>query len=120
MQCVASAWFLLFARHGHAAGNTFPIHVSKPFSVVGADAARGPINTKNFDEKIKVVAWKSRPAWYLSASQDRMIDPDAQTAMAERMKAKLASVSASHVPMLSRPKDVAAVILSAAAAIRSK
>jgi pimeloyl-ACP methyl ester carboxylesterase len=81
---------------------------------------QGPINTKNFDEKIKVAAWKSRPAWYLRASQDRMIDPDAQTVMAQRMKAKLASVSASHVPMLSRPKDVAAVILSAAAAIRSK
>jgi hypothetical protein len=44
-----------------------------------------------------------------------MIDPKAQTAMAARANAKLTNVKASHVSMLSRPDEVAAAILEAAA-----
>lgn len=49
-----------------------------------------------------------------------MIDPEAQAAMAKRMSTNLTSVPAGHVPMLSHPKDVASVILNAAAAIQPK
>jgi pimeloyl-ACP methyl ester carboxylesterase len=77
---------------------------------------QGPIAVKSFDAKIKTAAWHKKPAWYLRAANDHMIDPRAQAFMAQRIKAKVTSVEASHVPMLSKPREVAAVILSAAEA----
>jgi pimeloyl-ACP methyl ester carboxylesterase len=80
-------------------------------------AKQGPVNTKGFDEKIKVAAWHTRPVFYVRTGLDHMIDPDLQTAMAKRSKATLTSVPTSHVAMLAEPQEVAAVILKAAAAI---
>jgi pimeloyl-ACP methyl ester carboxylesterase len=77
-------------------------------------AKQGPIFMKNFDEKIKLAAWHSRSVFYLRTSDDHMIDPAAQQLMATRMHATLTSIPASHVPMMSRPKDVVKVILAAA------
>ncbi len=45
-----------------------------------------------------------------------MIDPTAQARMAEHIRAKVFRLDASHVPMLSRPEEVAAVIAEAARA----
>ena len=81
-------------------------------------AKQGPIAVHSFDEKIKVAAWRTRPVFYVRTTEDHMIDPDEQAAMAKRLKATLTSVPASHVVMLSHPEDVAAVILKAAAATR--
>lgn len=77
---------------------------------------QGPIALKCFDDKIKVAAWKTKPSWYLRASEDHMIDPAAQALMAERMKATTTSIRSSHVPMVSKPAEVAKLILAAAAA----
>ena len=79
---------------------------------------QGPINTKNFDEKVKVAAWHTRPVFYVRTNLDHMIDPELQTATAKRLKATLTSVPTSHVAMLAEPREVAAMILKAAAAIR--
>lgn len=81
-------------------------------------AKQGPIAAKCFDGKIATAAWHTKPSWYVRAESDRMIAPDAQAIMAKRANAKVTSVKASHVVMLSRPKDVAAAILAAAAAAR--
>jgi pimeloyl-ACP methyl ester carboxylesterase len=81
---------------------------------------QGPINAKNFDEKVKVAAWHTRPAFYLRTNLDHMIDPEVQTATAKRMKATLTSISSSHVAMLSHPQEVAAVIMKAAQAIHPR
>ena len=78
-------------------------------------AKQGPIPVKSFDDKVKTPSWKDKPVWYLRTTADHMIDPAAQTFMAKRMNATTTSVNASHVVMLSKPKEVAAVILSAAA-----
>ena len=43
-----------------------------------------------------------------------MIPPAAEEQMAKRMKAKVTSLAAGHVVMLSKPHEVAAVILEAA------
>jgi NAD(P)-dependent dehydrogenase (short-subunit alcohol dehydrogenase family) len=51
---------------------------------------------------------------YWRVTLDRMIPPAAEEMMGKRMKAKLTSLDASHVAMLSKPKEVAAVILEAA------
>jgi len=82
-------------------------------------AKQGPIFAGNFNEKIKTAAWHTKPVWYILASLDRMIDPGAQAAMAKRMNANVTSVPASHVAMISKPKEVAAVIISAASKPRS-
>jgi hypothetical protein len=47
-----------------------------------------------------------------------MIPPDAERAMAKDANAKITELDASHVVMLSKPKQVADVILAAAAAVR--
>lgn len=76
---------------------------------------QGPIFAKNFDDKVKTAAWHGRPTWYVRATADHMIDPGAQAFMAKRIGATTTSVDASHVLMLSKPKEVAAAILAAAA-----
>jgi hypothetical protein len=43
-----------------------------------------------------------------------MIQPDVERATAKKIKATTTTLPTSHVSMLSRPKEVAAVILSAA------
>jgi len=76
---------------------------------------QGPVAAKVFDEKIKTAAWKTKPSWYVVADQDRMIDPQGQALMAKRAGATVTTLKGSHVIMVSKPKDVAAVILAAAA-----
>ena len=65
--------------------------------------------------KVSVPAWKSKPSYYLVASDDRMIPPPAQRAMAKRAGAKVVEVKGSHAIYVSRPKDVSALIEQAAA-----
>jgi len=79
-------------------------------------AKQGPISAKNFDAKVTTAAWKTKPSYYLRAEQDRIIDPAGQAATAKRMNANLTSIKSAHVPMMSKPKEVAAVIISAATA----
>jgi pimeloyl-ACP methyl ester carboxylesterase len=83
-------------------------------------AKQGPIAVKNFDQKIIKAAWHDRPVFYLRATDDHMIAPAAQQAMASRMHSKMTSVAASHVPMLSKPEAVANVVLAAAQVTRAK
>jgi pimeloyl-ACP methyl ester carboxylesterase len=59
-------------------------------------------------------AWKSRPSWYLVASEDRMIPPPAQRVMAQRAGATVVEVAGSHAVYVSQPKAVAALISRAA------
>ena len=61
-------------------------------------------------------AWRIKPSWYLVATDDRMIPPPAQQAMAERIGATTAEVPASHSVHLSRPDAVADLIRQAAGA----
>jgi pimeloyl-ACP methyl ester carboxylesterase len=81
---------------------------------------QGPINTKSFDEKVKVAAWHTRPVSYVRTNLDHMIAPEEQTATAKRLRATLTAIPSSHVAMLSHPQEVAAVILKAAQAIRPR
>jgi pimeloyl-ACP methyl ester carboxylesterase len=72
----------------------------------GVDALAGEISKP---------AWSIKPSWYLVASDDHMIPPDAQRAMAARAGATVSEVTASHSVYVSRPAAVAEVILAAAA-----
>jgi pimeloyl-ACP methyl ester carboxylesterase len=59
-------------------------------------------------------AWKAKPSWYLISTDDKMIPPDAQRAMAKRAGANVVEVKGSHSVYLSQPKAVAALIAKAA------
>jgi len=59
-------------------------------------------------------AWKSKPSWYLVATADKMIPPDAQRAMAKRAGASVVEQSGSHAIYVSKPKAVADLIEKAA------
>ena len=58
-------------------------------------------------------AWKSKPSWYLVATDDRMIPPPAQRAMAKRAGATVVEVGGSHSVYVSQPMAVAALIAKA-------
>lgn len=75
---------------------------------------QGPIFGKAFDEKVTKAAWQNKPSWFIVAEKDRMIQPALERAMAKKINASATTLPTSHVPMQSRPKDVAAVILAAA------
>lgn len=76
-------------------------------------ATQGPIRAAAFEEKTTVAAWKTKPSWYVLASEDRMIHPDVQRSSAKRIGAQVTELHSSHVPQQSQPADVAAVILKA-------
>jgi pimeloyl-ACP methyl ester carboxylesterase len=80
-------------------------------------ATQGPIRASAFDEKVSVAAWSMKPSWYIVAAQDHMIQPDLERALAAKMKAKTTILNTSHVAMISAPKQVAAVIESAATSL---
>jgi len=63
-------------------------------------------------------AWRQKPSWYLVSTEDRMIPPPAQRAMAERAGATVAETAASHSVYVSQPQAVADLIKQAAAGIR--
>ena len=57
--------------------------------------------------------WRIKPSWYLVASDDRMIPPPAQRAMAERTGASVREVAGSHSVYVSQPQAVADLIHAA-------
>ena len=81
-------------------------------------ATQGPISAAAFGTKVSTVAWKTKPSWYIVSKLDGAIAPDEERFFAKRAKATTTELSASHVPMLSKPTEVAAVIMDAAAKAR--
>jgi pimeloyl-ACP methyl ester carboxylesterase len=76
-------------------------------------ATQGPWNSTALAEKVMSPAWKTRPSWFI-AVDDRILPPDYELAIARQIKASTTRLPSGHVPMLSRPRDVVAVILDAA------
>ena len=62
-------------------------------------------------------AWKSKPSWYLVATDDRMIPPPAQRLMSTRAGSTVIEVPGSHAIYVSQPDAVAALIEMAVNAI---
>ena len=59
-------------------------------------------------------AWRAKPSWYLVSSDDRMIPPPAQHAMAERAGSTVSESHGSHSIYVSQPSAVADLIAQAA------
>jgi pimeloyl-ACP methyl ester carboxylesterase len=87
---------------------------------VSADAAafmadsQVPWGVEALDGAVSEPAWKSKPSWYLIATDDRMIPPDAQRAMSKRAGSTVAEAQGSHAVYVSQPKAVADLIVKAA------
>ena len=65
-------------------------------------------------------AWRSKPSWYLVATEDKMIPPPAQRQMSTRAGATVAEAAGSHAIYVSKPDVVAALIARAAQSVSSK
>jgi pimeloyl-ACP methyl ester carboxylesterase len=60
-------------------------------------------------------AWRTKPSWYLVATDDHMIPPPVQHQMAERAGATVTEAAGSHAVYVSQPAAVADLIKQAAA-----
>jgi pimeloyl-ACP methyl ester carboxylesterase len=69
---------------------------------------------KCIQENAPVPAWKTKPSWFLLAEEDRMIVPETQRYMAERMGARIRTHKVDHSPMFTEPEVAVGVILEAA------
>jgi pimeloyl-ACP methyl ester carboxylesterase len=65
-------------------------------------------------------AWRTKPSWYLVATEDKMIPPPAQRQMATRAGATVTEAPGSHAIYISQPEAVAALIAKAAKSVSSK
>jgi len=64
-------------------------------------------------------AWKSKPSWYLIATDDKMIPPDAQRFMSKRAGSTVVEAKGSHAIYVSQPRAVAALIEQAAKSLKT-
>jgi pimeloyl-ACP methyl ester carboxylesterase len=83
-------------------------------------ATQGPTNGACFGAKMTSPAWRTKPTWYVVASNDRMIQPDLERKFAKAMNATTITLPSSHVPMLSHPTEVAKLIMEAAQKVNVK
>jgi pimeloyl-ACP methyl ester carboxylesterase len=81
-------------------------------------ATQGVPVTDLFTQKVEGTAWRTKPSWYIVASQDRTVHPELQRFVAKRMGATTVESNSSHVPMLSNPALVLDVIRKAANAVQ--
>lgn len=73
-----------------------------------------PVSASVFGAAIASAAWKTKPSWYVVATEDQTIPPDAERFMAKRANAKVTEIKGSHVVFISQPKLTADVIIAAA------
>ena len=79
-------------------------------------SAQRPIDPKALGETFAEEAtWKTVPTWVVVTTEHSSIPTEAQRAMAERAKARIVEMAASHAVPLSQPAAVAQVIEQAAA-----
>ena len=80
-------------------------------------AVQQPLAASTFNDVMGTPAWKQLPTWYLVATEDEAIPPDAERLFAKRMGATTAEVASSHVAMVSHPVEVARLIQTAVEAL---
>lgn len=74
-----------------------------------------PVSAAVFGTEIKQAAWKAKKSWYVVATEDKTIPPDAERFMAKRAGAVVTEIKASHVVFMSQPAAVTKVIEAAVA-----
>lgn len=77
-------------------------------------AVQRPVGGAIFGAKMGPPAWKQIKSWYQVSENDQMIPPDTERMMASRAKATTISLPSSHASLVSHPREVAELILTAA------
>jgi pimeloyl-ACP methyl ester carboxylesterase len=80
-------------------------------------AVQRPINVPCIQKPVPRPGWKEIPTWFLIAEEDRMINPDTQRFMAERIGARTHTHKVDHAPLISRPEVVTAILSEAAQSV---
>jgi len=83
-------------------------------------AVQQPLAASTLQDVMGVPAWRSRPCWFLVASDDEAIPPDAERQFAKRMDATTIEVPSGHLAMISHPGDVAGLIETAAKSVQAE
>jgi pimeloyl-ACP methyl ester carboxylesterase len=103
--------YLLLDKGKFAA--SFAADVDPELAAFMADA-QVPWGVEALSGTISEPAWRSKPSWYLVATEDRMIPPPAQRLMSSRAGATVVEVAGSHAIYVSQPTAVANLIATAA------
>ena len=106
-------WFSL--RFIHA---SFAADVEPEKAAFLADS-QVPWGVEALSGTISEPAWKTKPSWYLIATDDKMIPPAAQRFMSERAGSTVVEAEGSHAIYVSQPNAVAAIIEKAAGAVKA-
>lgn len=80
-------------------------------------ASQVPWGVNALTGEVSVPAWRSKPSWYLVATDDKMIPPPAQRQMSQRAGSTVSEVAGSHAVYVSQPQAVASLIAEAAASL---
>lgn len=108
--------FLLLDKTKFAA--SFAADVDAPVASFMADS-QVPWGVGALSGTISEPAWKTKPSWYLVATDDKMIPPPAQRLMSKRAGSTVVEVAGSHAIYVSKPAAVAALIEKAANGVTS-
>jgi pimeloyl-ACP methyl ester carboxylesterase len=95
----------------HFAADVDPVKAKVMFAV------QQPIAGNAFADVMGTPAWKALPSWFLVATNDEAIPPDAERQFAQRMGATTVEVPSSHVAMVSHPDETVSLIETAATAV---
>jgi pimeloyl-ACP methyl ester carboxylesterase len=86
-------------------------------ALVMAVTQKAPVGS-TFGNAVSDPAWRKKPAWYQVSTADRMIHPDTERRMAERMNPRSTiELDASHASLASQPGAIADLIDQAAASL---
>jgi pimeloyl-ACP methyl ester carboxylesterase len=103
--------FLFLDREKFAA--SFAADVRPPLAAFMGNS-QVPRGLEALQGVVSETAWRSKPSWYLVATDDEMIPPDAQRAMSKRAGSTVVEVKGSHAVYVSQPEAVAHLIEEAA------
>lgn len=78
-------------------------------------AVQGQVAADLVITKTSAAAWRTKPTWYQVSTNDRTIDPDLERFLAKRMNATIIELASSHLSLLSHPREIADLIMGAAA-----
>jgi pimeloyl-ACP methyl ester carboxylesterase len=73
-----------------------------------------PNGVATFGSVISKAAWRTKPSWFVVATHDETIPPDAERNFAKRAGSTVTEINASHVVFISHPEEVAEIIEAAA------
>lgn len=73
-------------------------------------ASQVPWGVEALNGAVSEPAWKTKPSWYLVATDDKMIPPPAQRFMSKRAGSTVIEVAGSHAIYVSQPDAVATLI----------